>query len=68
MKEYADRKRKAIESQIKKRDTVLMKNIKLGKLQPNFDPKPFKVIEKQRKKVIIENEEGTLCIGSKEIW
>lgn len=65
MKEYADKRRKAKESDLKIGDTVLLKNIKIGKLQPNYDPDPFKVVDTVGKKAIIQNSTGSKLERSK---
>ena len=59
MKEYADCKRNAQDSEIQEQDTVLVKNLwKNDKLSPNWLNEKFKVIKVYRKSVLLENERG----------
>ena len=59
MKEYADGKRNAKDSEIEEQDTVLVKNLwKNDKLSPNWLNEKFKVIKVYRKSALLENERG----------
>lgn len=58
-KEYVDMKRHARESQIKQGDTVLLKNhMKTSKMDTNFGPTEFKVVERKGNEVEVESEES----------
>ena len=57
MKEYADGKRNAKDSEIQEQDKVLVKNLwKNDKLSPNWLNENFKVIKVYRKSALLENE------------
>ena len=59
MKEYADGKRNAKDSEIQEQDKVLVKNLwKNDKLSPNWLNEKFKVIKVYRKSTLLENERG----------
>ena len=59
MKEYADGKRNAKDSEIQEQDTVLVKNLwKNDKLSPNWLNEKFKVIKVYSKSALLENERG----------
>lgn len=55
---YADGKRRAKDSEIEVGDKVMTRNFKLGKIEPNFSPKPFTVVSKLGSDTIIQNDEG----------
>lgn len=55
---YSDKRRHARDSDIRVGDTVLVKNLKPGKLEPNFMSTPFKVVEKVQGDTTVQNEEG----------
>ena len=56
----ADTDRNARKSNIQIGDTVLLKADKTNKLTPNFDSIPRKVVEKDGRKVTVEDEEGNI--------
>lgn len=56
---YSDRKRHARDSEIEVGDSVLVRNLKPGKLEPNFMSTPFKVMEKVDGDMIVQNENGS---------
>ena len=56
----ADTDRNARESSIQIGDTVLLKADKTNKLTPNFDSIPRKVVEKDGRKVTVQDEEGNM--------
>ena len=47
MKEYADKKRKARNSNLNTGDTILVRQRKQNKLSTHFDPKPWEVVMKK---------------------
>ena len=55
---YAADKRSARESDMKEGDRVLLKQEKTNKLTPASRPKPFRVLEKTGKSVVVESAEG----------
>jgi len=55
LKEYADRK--AVESDIKEGDTVVMRNERQGKLEPNFRPEKFKVVGMSGTDVVCQSDQ-----------
>lgn len=60
MKSYTDNKRRAGESSIELEDSVLMQSKKTDKLMTNFNPTPFKVIERIGKKSKVEGPNGEI--------
>ena len=57
-KAYADLKRGATPKSIRVGDTVLLKAEKTNKLSTNFNPAPFKVVQKTGTEVTLRNEAG----------
>ena len=57
-KEYADSKRSAQYSDIVEGDRILLNKSRDNKLSPNFEPVPYKVVEKKGNAVLIEDQEG----------
>ena len=57
-KEYTDRKRGAVESELKAGDRVLVKQNRENKLTTNFNPKPMVVVEKNKNSVVVKSNEG----------
>ncbi|XP_068737525.1 uncharacterized protein [Montipora capricornis] len=57
-KEYADSKRSAQYSDIGEGDHILLNKIRHNKLCPNFEPLPYKVVEKKGNAVLIQDQEG----------
>ena len=57
-KEYADTKRAAQYSNIREGDRILLSKNRDNKLSPNFEPLPYKVVEKKGNAVLIQDEEG----------
>jgi hypothetical protein len=57
-KEYADKKRSAEHSIIEQGDDVLLKQTRENKLDTNFEPMPYKVIQKEGNSILLENHEG----------
>ncbi|XP_068696507.1 uncharacterized protein [Montipora capricornis] len=57
-KEYADSKRLAQYSDIGEGDQILLKKSRDNKLSPNFEPLPYKVVEKKGNAVLIQDHEG----------
>ena len=57
-KEYADSKRSAQYSDITEGDHILLNKSCDKKLCPNFEPVPYKVVEKKGNAVLIEDQEG----------
>lgn len=57
-KVYADKRRRAKESNISMGDSVLLKNTARGKLQPNFLAKEFKVIALKGCDATVESSDG----------
>ena len=55
-KEYADRK--AADSEIKEGDTVVMRNERQGKLEPNFKPERYKVVGMSGSDIVCEDNSG----------
>ena len=58
-KEYADTKRSAGYIDIVEGDCILLNKSRENKLSPNFEPAPYKVIQKKGNAVLIEDQEGT---------
>lgn len=70
-KEKADEKRHARPAEIATGDKVFVINKKLGKLQPNFDPKPFLVVQRMGNETIIRSQEGVQyrrCVTDLKKW
>ena len=57
-KEYADKCRSAQRSKVEEGDQVLLQKNRENKLTPNFEPEPYKVIQRNGNAVILENAEG----------
>ena len=57
-KEYADSKRSAQYSDIDEGDRILLNKSRGNKLSPNFEPVPYKVVEKKGNAVLIEDQDG----------
>ena len=57
-KEYADTKRSAEYSIIQEGDEVLLKQTRENKLDANFEPTPYKVVQKDGNALLLENDEG----------
>ena len=57
-KAYADLKRGATPKSIRVGDTVLLKAEKTNKLSTNFNPAPFKVVQRTGTEVTLRNEAG----------
>ena len=57
-KEYTDSKRSAQYSDIVKGHHILLNKSRNNKLSPNFEPVPYKVVEKKGNAVLIEDQEG----------
>ena len=57
-KEYADLRRSAEHSNIVEGDEVLLRQTRENKLPPNFEPEPYKVIEKDGNAVVVADAEG----------
>ena len=58
-KEYADRTRRAENTDIEQGDLILLENkLRKDKLATNFEEKPYKVIERNGNAVVIENDEN----------
>ena len=56
-KDYVDTKRHAVESQVEVRDQVSLRNTKINKLSPNYDPSPCEVIDRNRE-VTLRKKDG----------
>ena len=56
-KEYADSKRSAQYSDIGEGDQILLNKSRDNKLSPNFEPLPYKVVEKKGNAVLIQDHE-----------
>ena len=56
-KDYVDTKRHAVESQVEVGDQVLLRNTKINKLSPNYDPSPCEVIDRNRE-VTLRKKDG----------
>ena len=56
-KDYADRR--AVERDIKEGDSVVMKNERHGKLEPNFSPERYTVLSKTGSDLVCESQSGT---------
>ena len=57
-KEYTDLRQSAEHSNIVEGDEVLLRQTRENKLSPNFEPEPYKVIEKDGNAVVIADAEG----------
>ena len=57
-KDYMDTKRHAVESQVEVGDQVLLRNTKINKLSPNYDPSPCEVIDRNRGEVTLRKKDG----------
>ena len=57
-KEYADTKRSAEYSIIQEGDEVLLKQTRENKLDTNFEPTPYKVVQKDGNALLLENDKG----------
>ena len=57
-KEYADTRRSAEHSIIEEGDEILLKQTRENKLDTNFEPAPYKVIQKDGNALLLENKEG----------
>lgn len=57
-KEYADTKRSAEHSIIQEGDEILLKQTRENKLDTNFEPTPYNVVQKDGNALLLENEEG----------
>ena len=57
-KEYADSKRSAQYSDIVEGDRILLNKSYDNKLSPNFEPVPYKVVDKNGNAVLIEDKDG----------
>ena len=64
MKTYADKKRHARESQIKKGDKVLLKQNKRDKLSTPYDPKPYEVINIKGSMITAQRDGQTVTRNS----
>ena len=56
--DYVDTKRHAVESQVEVGDQVLLRNTKINKLSPNYDPSPCEVIDRKRGEVTLRKKDG----------
>ena len=57
-KDYVDTKRHAVESQVEVGDQVLLRNTKINKLSPNYDPSPREVIDRNGGEVTLRRKDG----------
>ena len=57
-KEYADRKRSAQYSDIGEGDHILLNKTRDNKLSTNFEPVPYKVVERKGNVVLMRDKEG----------
>ena len=57
-KEYADEKRQAKDSGIRVGDEVLLKQKPANKLTTAFEPKPYRVVEKEGSQVTVQSSSG----------
>ena len=57
-KEYADSKRSAQYSDIVEGDRILLNKSHDNKLSSNFEPVPYKVVEKKGNAVLVDDQEG----------
>ena len=53
-----DTKRHTAESQVEVGDQVLLRNTKINKLSPNYDPSPCEVINRNRGEVTLREKDG----------
>ena len=53
-----DTKRHAVERQVEVGDQVLLRNTKINKLSPNYDPSPCEVIDRNRGEVTLRKTDG----------
>jgi len=58
LKEYADSKRCAQFSDIAEGDRVLLQQKRENKLSPQYEPEPYRVIEKEGNAIVVESSEG----------
>ena len=54
-KEYVDTKRSAVGSNVEIGDKVLLRNSKINKMSPNYDPKSCKVVDRKGGEVTVRN-------------
>ena len=66
MKEYADKKRHTTPSSLSQGDHVLVKQRKLDKLTPPYNPDPYTVIEKRGSMVIADRDGHTVTRNSSQ--
>jgi hypothetical protein len=66
MKEYADKKRHTAPSNLSQGDHVLVKQRKLDKLTPPYDPDPYIVIEKKGSMVTADRDGHTITRNSSQ--
>lgn len=64
MKEYADRRRHTAPSPITSGDQVLVRQRKLDKLTPPYNPKPYTVVEKRGSMVTAKRDDHTITRNS----
>ena len=57
-KDYVDAKKHAVESQVEVGDQVLLRNTKINKLSPTYDPSPYEVIDRSRGEVTLRKKDG----------
>ena len=57
-KDYVDTKRHAVESQVEVGDQVLLRNTKINKLSPTYDPSPCEVMDRNRGEVTLRKKDG----------
>lgn len=57
-REYADSKRSAQYSDIEEGDQILLNKWCHNKLSPNFEPLPYKVVQRKGNAVLIQDHEG----------
>ena len=57
-KDYVDTKRHAVESQVEVGDQVLLRNTKINKLSPTYDPSPCEVMDRSRGEVTLRKKDG----------
>ena len=57
-KDYVDAKKHAVESQVEVGDQVLLRNTKINKLSPTYDPSPCEVMDRSRGEVTLRKKDG----------
>ncbi|KAJ8027737.1 hypothetical protein HOLleu_29776 [Holothuria leucospilota] len=64
MKHYAEKKHSLKQSSIRVGDSVLLRQNKINKLTPPYDPKPFKVISVKGSTITAEGDGRTITRNS----